>query len=59
MGLKNKHEKWIILNFVLNFLTPAFGFLNEDRHSRLARPRGELINSKKNLKLSNLKGFLP
>jgi hypothetical protein len=29
---KNNHEKWIILNFVLNFLTPAFGFLNEDRH---------------------------
>jgi hypothetical protein len=29
MTLKDKPKKWIILNFVLNFLTPAFGFLNE------------------------------
>ena len=59
MTLKNKHEKLIILNIVLNFLTPVFEFLNEGRPSRLARPNVELINNINNLKLSNLKGFLP
>jgi hypothetical protein len=58
MTLKNKHEKFIILNFVLNFLTPAFEFLNDDRPSRQSLPSAELINNIKNLKLSSLKVFL-